>query len=160
MKKVDLWFLFIDKFRCQRATLEKFITKNSDATKKGKSFPKMFSKYLMCGFSFCWLFLLQFLALFFVLFFKIWRVCLAAWKCRRFCFVFYLHCLALFSLPLFCFFFFYAFLFWIGEKWGGKTYAIKIKRRFEPFDWLTASFENVGQVSTKSDKASNHCSDR
>lgn len=57
------------------------------------------------------------------------------------------------------FFFFYAFLFWIGEKWGGKTSAIKIKRRFEPFDWLTASFENVGQVSTKSDNASNYCSD-
>lgn len=159
MKKVDLWFLFIDKFRCQRATLEKFITKNSDATKKGKSFPKMFSKYLMCGFSFCWLFLLQFLALFFVLFFQILACLLGGVEMPTLLFCYFPSLFSIVFAAFVLFFFFYAFLFWIGEKWGGKTSAIKIKRRFEPFDWLTASFENVGQVSTKSDNASNYCSD-
>lgn len=112
MKKVDLWFLFIDKFRCQRATLEKFITKNSDATKKGEEL----SENVLKIFNVRLFFLLTFppsvsRTLFRSFFFKFWRVCLAAWKCRRFCFVIFLHCLALFSLPLFCFFFSTLFFF-------------------------------------------------
>lgn len=76
MKKVDLWFLFIDKFRCQRATLEKFITKNSDATKKGEEL----SENVLKIFNVRLFFLLtkKFLALFFVLFFSNFGV--FAWR--------------------------------------------------------------------------------
>lgn len=151
---VDLWFLFINKFRCQQATSEKFTKKREKSwfwrwrhkNEGGKGKPKICSKYLMCGFS-CWA-LFSFFCFCSLLFFVVFNFVfyLAVWKCRRFCYVIFLHCLA-----LFCFLFpafvllAVSFLFGFSEKWGGKASAIKIKRHFEHFDWLTESLKMSGR---------------